>query len=127
MVAALVAALEEDLSDYYRLIAVLEAQLGAQHSLLLGGGNHFSSAASQSSASSSSSSSSSSAYSVAPSAVLGGSSGLTLRRLAVWACDPAERLHLMAVICGAVGTRLRGGALASCLDAHLRHGDPLVQ
>ena len=51
---------------------------------------------------------------------------LTLRRLLVWAQEPIERLKLMAILCDSVG-RLRGGDIASCLNMHLRHGDPSVQ
>ena len=46
---------------------------------------------------------------------------LTLRRLMVWAQDPLERMRLMAVLTDSVGG-LRGGALASAVHAHVRHG-----
>ena len=85
---AFCSALQEELSDYYRLIAVLEAQLHAPQGR--------------------------------------GRNGLTLRRLSVWSQDPLERLHLMATLVESVG-ELRGGALASAIDAHMRHGDPFVR
>ena len=39
----------------------------------------------------------------------------------VWAQDPLERMRLMAVLTDSVGG-LRGGALASAVHAHVRHG-----
>ena len=93
---ALCASLQDELTDYYRLIAVLEAQLNlAPHGRAAGGG------------------------------VDDGTTGLTLRRLFVWVQDPLERLQLMALITDSAGA-LRGGALASCLHAHTRHGDAFV-
>ncbi len=50
--------------------------------------------------------------------------GLTLRRLAVWALEPIERLRLIATLVDAAGS-LQGGALASCLHTHMQQGDPV--
>mmetsp|Transcript_3609 Transcript_3609/g.6859 ORF Transcript_3609/g.6859 Transcript_3609/m.6859 type:complete len:718 (-) Transcript_3609:13-2166(-) len=83
-------ALQAELTDYYRLVAVLESQLA--ESLCSAGepGNQF-----------------------------------TLRRFYVWVEDPLERMKLMAMLCAAV-KGLRGGAMASAVAAHLRHGDAMV-
>jgi len=113
MAQALCASLEEDLSDYYRLIAVLETQLDSD-----GTGGGFGGAHGPGSASS--------VGAGGGSALHGGGSGLTLRRLSVWAADPLERLRLMAVLADSC-EGVRGGALASCLEQHLRHGDPFVK
>ena len=79
---AFLSGLQEELSDYFRLIAVLEARLSS-------------------------------------------AGGLTLRRLVVWLQDPMLKLRLMAALCDAA-RGLKGGALASVLHSHSRHGDPFV-
>ena len=100
---ALVHAVQEELTDYYRLVAVLEAHLSGkqqqqqqrQQGLPCEKGG------------------------------VGSGGALTLRRLVVWVAEPLERMRLLATVCdAAVG--LRGGALASSLRAHARHGDPFV-
>jgi len=56
----------------------------------------------------------------------GGAPRLTLRRLAVWALEPLQRMRKMAELCAAADG-LAGGALASAVHAHARHGDPFVR
>lgn len=84
---AFVFSLKEDMTEYYRLMAVLEAQLnldaeraGRSEEGGRGGGGGG-----------------------------GGSEGLTLRRLAVWVVDPLERLKLMATLVAAAA-ELKVGA-----------------
>jgi len=52
-------------------------------------------------------------------------SNLTLRQLKVWSQEPLRRLRLMAEMVDSV-QGLRGGALASVVHLHSRHGDPFV-
>ena len=61
--------LKEDMTEYYRLIAVLQAQLNLDAE---GGGGG--------------------------SATAGGTEGLTLQRLFVWVMDPLKRLNVMATL-----------------------------
>lgn len=88
---ALCGALENELTDYFRLIAVLESQLSQD--------------AEDGSA---------------------GQSGFTLRRLFVWISEPMERMRLMAQLTDAA-KGLKGGALASAIESHVRHGDGSVR
>ncbi|EFJ34488.1 hypothetical protein SELMODRAFT_438859 [Selaginella moellendorffii] len=94
---ALSSALQEELSEYYRLMAVLEAQLHNQIPFLAVGetgksvGNY-----------------------------------LSLRRLWVWLAEPLARMRLMAVLVDDCKC-LRGGAMAGAIHAHAQHGDPLVR
>lgn len=64
------------MTEYYRLIAVLQAQLNLDSERVVGGelGGGLGD---------------------------GGTAGLTLRRLAVWVVDPLERLKLMATLVAA--------------------------
>ncbi|KAJ1460333.1 Spc98 family-domain-containing protein [Pelagophyceae sp. CCMP2097] len=93
--AAFRAVLFDELTDFYRILAVLEAQLNQtvaqrQRSPAFDEQAH----------------------------------ALTLRRLEAWADEPAQRLELLANLADAVGPRqLRGGALLSVVFAHARHGD----
>lgn len=95
-------ALQDELTDYFKLLAVLEAQInhGAlerrekRHEDGPPSGGHA-------------------------------SSTLTLRRLLVWTQDPLQRLRLMATLADSV-EGLRGGALVSAVAMHGRHGDPFV-
>lgn len=64
--------LKEDMTEYYRLIAVLQAQLNLD-------GERAEAAAIR----------------------RGGTEGLTLRRLAMWVVDPLERLKVMATLTAA--------------------------
>ncbi|CAM9222888.1 unnamed protein product [Discosporangium mesarthrocarpum] len=97
-------ALQKEMTEYYRLIAVLEAQLNLDRetarSVAAAGGGGW--------------------------AGRGGTAGLTLQRLAVWVMDPMERLKHMATL-AQVASHLKGGALASCLHTHMQHGDPFVR
>lgn len=93
---ALCALLQEELAEYYRLIAALEAQ----HATSGGSGARE----------------------------RGGGSGLTLRRLLVWSYEPRHRFKTMAVLVDtAKANGMKGGALASAIHAHSRHGDPDVR
>lgn len=126
MVQAFCASLEEDLSDYYRLIAVLETQLQ---------NDWATSTATAADRNTDPNGSFSSVLRAASSSVIGNRAQkphhakharLTLRRLLVWAMEPIERLRLMAILCDSV-CDLRGGHLATCLHMHLAHGSPDVQ
>lgn len=64
--------LKEDMTEYYRLIAVLGAQLNLDSE---GGGGGA--------------------------GVAGGTEGLTLQRLFVWIMDPLKRLNVMATLVAA--------------------------
>lgn len=128
MVQAFCASLEEDLSDYYRLIAVLETQL--QHDWATS-----TATAADRNTDPNGAPSFSSVLRAASASVIGNRAQkphhakharLTLRRLLVWAMDPIERLRLMAILCDSV-CDLRGGHLATCLNMHLAHGSPDVQ
>ena len=99
------AAVQAELADYYRLIAVLEAQAQVPMASALeattnseGGGG-------------------------GPEKGGHGGTYLTLRRLSVWLAEPLRRLRLLAVLVDA-GEHARGGALLTELHAHTRHGDP---
>ncbi len=99
---ALCAVLQEELAEYYRLIAALEAQHATSEpppggAKLRGTGQSA-------------------------------SSGLTLRRLLVWSYEPRHRFKTMAVLVDtAKAGGIKGGALASAIHAHSRHGDPDVR
>jgi gamma-tubulin complex component 3 len=89
-------ALQEELNDYYRLLAVVESQLSGpstSHSLTRSSSQ--------------------------------GEDELTLLRLFVWMQDPIERMCLIATLTDIAGD-CKGGALASSLHARTRHGDPYV-
>lgn len=84
-------AMQDEITEYYRLIAVLKEQVNIDSQVLEQ--SH--------------------------------QDRLSLRRLYVWMQDPIERLRLMAALAaGTVG--LHGGALASTVHSHTRHGDPFV-
>ena len=97
------AAVQAELADYYRLIAVLEAQAQVPMASALeapttgsGGGT------------------------------AGGGTYLTLRRLSVWLAEPLRRLRLLAVLVDAAADA-RGGALLRALHEHAKHGDPATR
>lgn len=85
-------ALQQELHDYFRLLAILEAEVSKDRG---GGGG------------------------------AGEANGLTLLRLRAWMSEPLERLFLMARLVEGAGP-LTGGALASRLHGHTRHGDAAV-
>ena len=90
-------ALQEELHDYYRLLAVLEQELGRRTKALRDAKGRTA-----------------------------GLVGLTLLRLRVWVQEPLDRMHLMARLVESVGP-LSGGALASRLYGHCKHGDASVR
>ena len=96
------AAVQAELADYYRLIAVLEAQAQVPMASAL----------------------------EAPTTGSGGTAGggtyLTLRRLSVWLAEPLRRLRLLAVLVDAAADA-RGGALLRALHEHAKHGDPATR
>ncbi|GFR48690.1 hypothetical protein Agub_g10646, partial [Astrephomene gubernaculifera] len=95
---ALGAALASEVGDFYRLLALLEAQAGQP---LPTPGD--------------------------PLDPDGSSSGhyLTLRRLLCWLCDPLRRMRLLAAV-GDAAEGLEGGALAGAVYEYSLHGDPFV-
>jgi gamma-tubulin complex component 3 len=128
-------AVDKELEDYYRLLAVLEQELSRK--VEIGNGSSNSSSSRSSSGSSGvggyGSSSSSRSSRADPSEELhsaaevaaADSSGLTLIRLRAWMQEPIERMYLMAKLVDGVGP-LAGGALLSRLHGHSRHGDPMI-
>lgn len=98
---ALVAAARQEIGNYYRLVAILEAQ--AQQQAAAGGGG----------------------------GAAGGAAGaadgvLTLRRLQVWLSEPLGRLRVLAG-CLEAAAGVRGGQVINTLHAMSKHGDPLVR
>lgn len=91
-------ALQEELHDYYRLLAVLEQELMRK---IANDNNEIEDDD-------------------------GGTSGLTLLRLRAWMHEPLDRMYLMARLVESAGP-LTGGALASRLHGHAQHGDPQVR
>ena len=59
------------------------------------------------------------------SAVSKRTASLTLKRLLVWVDEPMQKMRLMAMLADSA-TGLHGGALASAIDSHLRHGDAAI-
>ena len=86
------AALHQELTEYYRLIAVLEAQLQQEEDQ----------------------------------GVCIASNSLTLRRLAVWMCEPLVRLKTLAALVD-ICQEKKGGSLASCIHSYIQHGDPSIR
>eukprot|EP00898_Chlorokybus_atmophyticus_P006935 jgi/Chlat1/7242/Chrsp58S06891 len=97
-------ALQGELAEFYRLMAVLEAQAQVKAPVVglpvsdanghvdgQGGGGHY----------------------------------LSLRRLVVWLTDGSLRMRIMAVLVDSTRGKM-GGALASAIHAHAQHGDPVV-
>ena len=115
------AAVQAELADYYRLIAVLEAQAQVpMASALEPSGNDYGGGGRGGYA----------GAGYGPSGASGGGGGgggggtyLSLRRLAVWLAEPLRRLRLLAVLVDA-SEAARGGALLGALHKHTRHGDP---
>ena len=133
VVQGLAAGLQAELSEYYRLVAVLHAQSSCD---VRGLGDKLSQQ-----------------QSVGHRGAVGtddtAPQRLTLRRLVVWVQEPIARLKLMALLCdSAMGygralsseivhglpshahsphNLLKGGQLVSAMCAHARHGDPAVQ
>ena len=97
---ALRAALEQELSQHYRMLAQLQEQVVA---------------AERAGRVSSSSSNSSSA-----------DGGMTLRRLSAWLAEPLERLQFLAVLAD-VGGQAKGGALLRALGELGWQGTPLAR
>ena len=116
------AAAQAELSDYYRLIAVLEAQAQVPMAAALEktGGRTDGPAGFEDGGSFYPPDGDGSG-----SAASGGASSsyLTLRRLAVWLAEPTRRLRTLAAVADAVAG-LEGGALLRALHALSRHGDP---
>jgi len=109
--------LQDELTEYYRLIAVLETQLNDQQQQQQ---------QQQHAAAGDNNSSFLSTAAAAPAAGAVRTGGLTLRRLSVWVEEPLQRLRLIATLCDSLAY-VRGGALASVLFAHSQQGDPLAR
>jgi hypothetical protein len=100
-------ALQQELVDFYRLMAVLEAQLHVPRPSAApplpsssngddrGGGG-------------------------------GGGGHLSLRRLAVWLAEPTQRMRLLMLLAESTQGR-KGGGLAAALHQFAAHGDPLTR
>eukprot|EP01052_Picozoa_sp_SAG31_P002625 SAG31_NODE_94_length_26208_cov_6.281091_15_plen_663_part_00 len=95
---SLCAALRDELGEYYRAVAALEAQLSSAAAPGEGG--------------------------VRDRGVPGGGA-VSLRRMLVWTETPIQRFKLMAVLADASrSAALKGGALASTIHSYNAHGDP---
>jgi len=97
---ALCQGLRDELSEYYKIVAVLQAQVETYQHARAGagageGGEHEHRNA---------------------------LSHLTLRRLLVWTAEPVERLRVLVSIAEASATA-HGGALASAVAVFMHHGD----
>jgi gamma-tubulin complex component 3 len=101
-------ALQEEMNDYYRLVAVLEAQMNEQIDEL----EELKAKQLKQKQS----------FKVEPATT---SSTLTLRRLLVWSQEPMQRLRLMASIVDSTAG-LKGASLASSIEKFSKHGDPFV-
>ncbi|KAK4700384.1 gamma-tubulin complex component 3, partial [Phenoliferia sp. Uapishka_3] len=90
------AALKSEMTEYYRLVAVLEAQLdeGVEDSEAAG--------------------------------VEGMEGGLTLTRLLVWTEEMRLRMRMMGTLVGEVGGQNVGGALLTSLHSRTSNGDPFI-
>lgn len=121
---ALCFALRRELTEYYRLVAVLENQLdaSARRAPPMASIDRLVAATDGIG----------DTLDVPSADVAGAGDGtrrlpwLTLRQLVVWVQEPLARMRKMAVLCAAADG-LVGGALASALHAHTRHGDPFVR
>ncbi|KAG0193699.1 Gamma-tubulin complex component 3 [Apophysomyces sp. BC1034] len=90
-------ALQRELTDYYKLIAVLEAQIEKQTMQLSGVDNTS----------------------------LPNEHTLTLKRLFVWTKESLERLKLMSALVDVCRDQ-KGGTLVSTMHDHTNHGDPFI-
>jgi hypothetical protein len=102
--------------EYRRLLAVLEQEINKPQL------QQISSSVDQGRDRISEFQSSSNPSNTHPSSSSSTSSGLTLLRLKAWMAEPTERMFLMARLVDCASS-LTGGALASRLHSHSRHGD----
>lgn len=100
---ALCSFVDEELRDYYRLVATLESQLKDVEKRAVPAAGE-----------------------VQKSTTAGVSTQLTLQRLAIWTSDTLLRMRLLSTIIEACKDA-KGGALASIIDAYSVNGDPLIQ
>eukprot|EP00803_Ostreobium_quekettii_P003739 evm.model.scf_156.5 EVM.evm.TU.scf_156.5 scf_156:43972-47321(-) len=102
-------AISKELADYYRLMAVLEAQLDNPLPTGLQNGGDGGEGGGQ----------------IARPNGVGGQGGpyLSLRRLAVWLAEPMRRMRLLAVMIDSTKDK-NGGELAGAVYAYLHQGDP---
>ncbi|OAD75106.1 hypothetical protein PHYBLDRAFT_96718, partial [Phycomyces blakesleeanus NRRL 1555(-)] len=91
--------LQHELTDYYRLIAVLEAQIKKQASTVPNFENQLALPTEQS---------------------------LTLRRLVVWTQESLQKLRLMSTMVDVCQDQ-KGGALVSTMHNYTKHGDPFIR
>lgn len=95
-------ALQEEIHDYYRLLAVLEKQLKPENT-------HLKNSKIQT-------------FEKHETSLVPFEGKLTLVRLRAWMSEPIDRMCLLARLIDAAAP-LKGGALASSIFCHLRHGD----
>lgn len=122
-------AIQEELQDYYRLLAVLEQEVQRPPAAAAQQQQMSAQFLAPTQENDLKFASKPTRHTDATDAVVvaGGSSmvtasNLTLLRLKAWMQEPLERMCLMARLVDGAGTLL-GGALASRLHAHARHGD----
>ena len=125
---AVAAAAQREVSSYYRLVAILEAQAAQQawHATTAAAGG--SGAAGASATAPGAGAALPAAAAAASTAAARGAPGgeLTLRRVEVWMAEPMARLRVLAA-CLETVRPLRGGQLINALHARSKHGDPLVR
>jgi gamma-tubulin complex component 3 len=98
---SLIAALREELTEYYRLVAVLQSQIKQQVDMSMDSP-------------------------MSEERPLCHTDGLTLCRLSVWTFEPQRRMKCLVAVVEACKDK-RGGALASCVHGFLQHGDPVIR
>ncbi|KAI9022722.1 Spc98 family-domain-containing protein [Phycomyces nitens] len=91
--------LQHELTEYYRLIAVLEAQIKKQTSGTSNDEDQI---------------------------VLPTEQSLTLRRLVVWTQESLQKLRLMSTMVDVCQDQ-KGGALVSTMHNYTKHGDPFIR
>ncbi|PNF28443.1 hypothetical protein B7P43_G15707, partial [Cryptotermes secundus] len=98
---SLIAALRAELTEYYRLVAILQSQIKQQIDTSVDSP-------------------------LCEEQPLWHTEGLTLCRLAVWTFEPQRHMKCLAAVAEACKNK-RGGALASCVHGFLQHGDPVTR
>ncbi|ORY89632.1 Spc98 family-domain-containing protein [Leucosporidium creatinivorum] len=94
------AALKGEMTEYYRLVAILEGQLDEGEDASEGG---------------------------VGGGVEGMEGGLTLRRLMVWTEEVKLRMRMMGTLVEEAGDHNVGGALLTSLHSHTSNGDPFIR
>ncbi|KAJ3079209.1 Gamma-tubulin complex component 3 [Quaeritorhiza haematococci] len=131
---SLCAAMQQELGDYFRLLAILEKHVAAMIASVpspvptkpsaattASGGNNDE--VDGADATTSASAEVSTSHYVASASAA--SSAITLRRLMVWIQEPLQRLRIMGVLVQLCAGQ-KGGAVLSTIYTYMSHGDPSV-